>query len=97
MKQDNPPEHNAISFLIFYILAGLIVFGIIYAIISDVRDLAGITLWNTLSPLGEDLNDNESTWGFDVLNLLLSMSITFFVIAMAWYAKQMAQKPEQPY
>ncbi|CAG0941780.1 hypothetical protein BROC_01592 [Candidatus Brocadiaceae bacterium] len=85
------------AYLIFYILAALFVFGISYAILNDVKDSVALPIWNYLSPLGEDLNDSEGQWGFDFLNLLISMSVTFFVIALMWFAKQMAQKPEVPW
>lgn len=88
-------DERAVSYLIFYIVAGILVFGLTYAILNDVKDLVAIPIWDALSPMGGDLNDSDSQWGFDFLNLLISISITFFVIAMMWFSKQMAQKPEQ--
>lgn len=90
-------DERAVAYLIFYILAALFVFGISYAILNDVKDAVALPIWNYLSPLGGDLNDTDGQWGFDFLNLLLSMSITFFVVALMWFAKQMAQKPEVPW
>ncbi|PWB55618.1 MAG: hypothetical protein C3F06_02480 [Candidatus Methanoperedenaceae archaeon] len=90
-------DEGAVAYLIFYILAALFVFGISYAILNDVKDQVALPIWNYLSPLGGDLNDSEGQWGFDFLNFLLSMSVTFFVIGLMWFAKQMAQKPEVPW
>jgi hypothetical protein len=90
-------DEGAVAYLIFYILAAIFVFGISYAILNDVKDAVALPIWNYLSPAGGDLNDSEGQWGFDFLNLLLSMSVTFFVIALMWFAKQMAQKPEVPW
>lgn len=90
-------DEQAVGFLIFYILAAMFVFGATYAIVSDIRDFIGVEIWDALSPMGGDLNDSEALYGFDFINFLLSFSITFFIIALMWYSKQMAQKPEQPY
>lgn len=90
-------DEVAVSYLIFYILAAMFVFGISYAILNDVKEAVALPIWNILSPMGGDLNDPDAQWGFDFLNLLISMSITFFVIALMWFGKQMAQKPEVPW
>jgi hypothetical protein len=90
-------DESAVAYLIFYILAAIFVFGLSYAILNDVKDFVAVPIWNKLSPLGGDLNDSEGQWGFDFLNLLISMSVTFFLIALMWFAKQMAQKPEVPW
>jgi len=88
---------NAVSYLIFYIFAALFVFGVSYAVLSDIKDAVAIPIWDTLSPMGADLNDSESLWGFDFINMLISLSVTFFVIALIWFAKKAAQNPTSPW
>lgn len=90
-------DNRGVAYLIFYIFLSLFIFGMTYAIISDVRDASTKNIYGRLSPLGNEYNDAESDWGFDVLNLLLSFSVVFFVIGLIWHAKQMAQKPERPW
>jgi len=90
-------DENAVAYLIFYIFASMFVFGMTYAIISDIRDASTVQIYNSMAVLGGNLNDSDSLWGFDFVNLLLSFSVTFFVIGLIWQAKQMAQKPESPW
>lgn len=90
-------DEQAVAYLIFYILASMFVFGLVYAIISDIRDASTIQIYGNMAAMGGNLNDSDSLWGFDFINLLLSFSVTFFVIGLIWQAKQMAQKPENPW
>ena len=90
-------DEKAVAYLIFYILASMFVFGLVYAIISDIRDASTVAIYSNMASMGGDLNDSDSLWGFDFVNLLLSFSITFFVIGLLWQSLQMAQKPETPW
>jgi glucan phosphoethanolaminetransferase (alkaline phosphatase superfamily) len=96
MKSAIHKDENAVAYLIFYILASMFIFGLSYAIISDVRDMI-TPMFTTLGVLGNEYNDADTLWTFDFLNFLLSFSIMFFVIGLIWFAKQMAQKPETPW
>lgn len=89
-------DNRADSYLIFYVLATIILFGFVYGIVSDLRDMFK-PIDALMAPMGGEYNDAESQQGFDFLNLLLSFSIVFFIIGIIWYAFSKAQVPNEPY
>lgn len=84
-------DESGVAFLIFYILVAVFIFGITYSILSDARDKVN-PIFTDLGALGDEYHDEDTVWGFDFLNLLLSFSVTFFVIGLIWYAKRQAQR-----
>lgn len=89
-------NEEAVAFLIAYILLSLFVFGMVYSIVSDIRDMTN-PLYSLLSSNAGDLNDADSLYGFDFLNFLISFSVVFFVFGLIWFSVSMSQKPEMPW
>lgn len=89
-------DESAVAFLIAYILLSLFVFGMVYSIVSDIRDMTN-PLYSLLSSNAGDLNDADSQYGFDFLNFLISFSVVFFVFGLIWFSISMSQRPLQPW
>jgi len=90
-------DKNAVAYLIFYIIASILVFGGVWAILSDIKDASTTPIYNTISPMGTEFNDADTQWGMDLINLLYILAIILFIISLIWYSVQMSQKPEQPW
>lgn len=91
----NIHKPNAVAYLLFYILLFIFIFGIVYALLSDVRDFFP-PIFTSLSSQTE-YNDTDYLWGFDVLNFLLSFSVVFAIIGLVWYSYELSQKPLRPW
>lgn len=86
-------DERGVAYLIVYLLVAVFIFGITYSALSDARDKV-TPIFAALGTLSDEYHDEDTIWGFDILNFLLSFSVTFFVIGLMWYAKQKAQRQE---
>ena len=89
-------DESAIAYLIVYAILSMFIFGLVYSIVSDVRDFAN-PLYTNISTNAGYLNDSYSSDGLDFLNFLLSFSVAFFVFGLLFYLHTMSQKPEIPF
>ena len=90
-------NEDADGYLIIIFIVSLLIFGGVYAMVSDIRDATALEIYSNLAPLGNSYNDADTLWGFDMLNMFISFSIVFFLISIIYYIWNKTQEPQAPY